>query len=96
MKIVGRSIDNKLILCGKFVFDMVDSKGMPLDLLNQLLEENRMGFDVKGFIFTAKSSKNYANKERLRILLKSNMLRENKQLEKYIDICIEKVYENTI
>lgn len=93
MRLVGYTIDNKPILSGALVFDLVDSKGMPLDLLNQLLEENGMGFDVNGFVISAKTSKNYANKERLRILLKSNMIRENKHLEKYIDICIEeKIY----
>ncbi len=82
------------ILDGSLIFNLVDSKGMPLDLINELMEENKFGFDVKGFIQAAKQSKNYQNKERLRTLLVSSMLRENKELVKNIDICIEEIYAN--
>ncbi len=93
--IAGYSDKNIAIVDGAVIFDLVDSKGFPLDIINDLLEENNLGFDVVGFIRKANQSKNYSNPDRLRILLVSAMKRNNPEIEKRIDYWIENIYTNT-
>ena len=83
---------NKILIKGREIFKLIDSCGMPLYLINELLRENNQFFDIEDFIIAAKSSKNYKDKSRLRSLFIDNMLshKDNeiiiKLFDKFLDI----------
>jgi alanyl-tRNA synthetase len=49
----------EVILDGKMVFQLMDTKGMPLDSIVEVLRVNNAGFDVVQFVETALESKNF-------------------------------------
>ena len=66
---------------GYDIFRLMDSSGLPLHLIRELLAEREQAFDVYGFIEAAKASKNYENRDRLR-----NMLVEDVKDQRAIDL----------
>lgn len=69
-KVVGKQ-DDTTILSGEFIFKMMDTHGMSLDIINEILRIKGFAFDISGFILAAKQSKNYS-KERLKVIIKDN------------------------
>ena len=56
---VGVGPDDEPIVDGEFIFWMMDSQGMPLEVLNAILADKGMGFDVIGFIQAGLESGNW-------------------------------------
>lgn len=94
----GKDLNKNIIpvLTGKVIFDMVDSYGFPLDILLLEMEDNKLTFDVKGFINAARNSSNYENVDRLRILLFSNLITHGNEeiIKKNINLLIEQIYNS--
>lgn len=63
------------IIDGSFVLYMIDTVGMPFDLVLEELKNRGWRFDVKGFINAALASKNYTE-ERLKVLFSNNLPKE--------------------
>ena len=57
--IAGQDIEGRLILDGKFVFYLMDSKGLPFPVICELLKERNCSFTSEPFIQAAIDSKNY-------------------------------------
>jgi alanyl-tRNA synthetase len=97
--LVGYGIDavtqeQRPVIAGEHVFKLMDSHGLPFDLIQELLEENKLAYDVPGFIAAAHKSKNYS-KERLTNLLippDNKMSDQHKRLTQY---CIDKAYNDS-
>ena len=50
---------NKPLFDGKYVFELMDTHGLPLEIVNEKLRELDTGFNVITFIESAIESKNY-------------------------------------
>lgn len=72
----------KQVLNGKIVFSMVDSMGIPLDIIMICLEKEGFAFDLLGFLQAAKDSKNYT-KEKLRTLVVVESCLPEDSIEKF-------------
>lgn len=57
---VGRGPDGEPIISGEFIFWMMDSQGVPLEVQLPILEEKGWGFSVPQFIEAAHASKNWS------------------------------------
>ena len=68
IKIVGESKDGKKIIDGSFLLFMKDSRGIPLEVTNQFLKENDLGFCVKSFINACIDNPNYSLSKTRRML----------------------------
>ena len=82
------------VVSGEHIFKLMDSNGLPLDLIQELLQEHKLAFGVPGFITAAHKSKNYS-KERLTNLLiplDNKMSDQHKALTQY---CIDKAYNDS-
>jgi alanyl-tRNA synthetase len=92
--IAGKSDNETPIISGEYIFNMIDSYGFPFYLILELLEENDLGFDVKGFIIKAKTSKNYENKDRLISLFRDNIRKSHnsEKIMKLVKLLIDKIY----
>lgn len=91
LSVVGKTFEGKPIIDGKFIFYLVDSVGLPLDIINEELRESGIGFDVEGFIRAAKKSTNYTIK-RLKNLFNSEIDNKSEELKSLIIYTINKVY----
>ena len=74
--LVGYSVDAKTgetrpVISGEVIFQMMDSRGLPLDVILECLGAESMAFDVQGFIQAARRSKNITD-ERIRKILEYN------------------------
>ena len=78
------------VMDGAEVFKLMDSIGLPLDIIRDLLEENKMAFDVRGFIIAARNSKNFTQ-ERLTMLLTRDVANDEELIEK-VKITVEFLY----
>lgn len=78
------------VISGAFIFRLVDSIGLPLDILVQELKEKQFAFDMVGFIQAAKDSKNYTAK-RLVALFNENRP-HNDGFDELVAAAIKKVY----
>lgn len=58
----------KAVLPGKFVFMLMDSRGLPLDVIQDVLREEDAAFNLKEFVEAAKASQNYSLERLLRLL----------------------------
>jgi len=70
--LVGFSKEGSPVISGETVFYWMDTKGMPLEIINESLRVNSAGFDVVGFIEAALSSKNFTY-QKIREKLKQNI-----------------------
>lgn len=66
------------LINGKETFRLVDTFGFPLELVNDVIREHGMGFNVVEFIEAALASKNYTY-DRIKARLLSAMREKNKQ-----------------
>jgi len=65
-------VDSSRILNGAEVFKLMDTKGLPLDSINEILRANHIGFNVVQFIEAAMASKNFTYGTIKRRLLESH------------------------
>jgi alanyl-tRNA synthetase len=63
--------DTKNVLSGKIIFHLMDSQGLPFDIIMDILKEKSLSYNVYEFIEAAINSKNFT-KERLRLLFEYN------------------------
>lgn len=56
---LGEIVDNSRIVSGYDVFKIMDTKGLPLDVINETLRANDCGFNVVQFIEAALASRNF-------------------------------------
>lgn len=59
--IVGM-VDGVLVYDGAWVFRLLDTHGIPFDILQDMLTIRKAAFDVHGFIMAAWASKNFSAK----------------------------------
>lgn len=95
---VGKGTDSKtqeekLVMSGEHVFFLMDSRGLPFQLIIDLLSENNSSYDVKGFIQAAYNSKNH-NKEKMRILFENNKPRGYPEFMEKINYLLNEIYDN--
>ena len=50
---------HRKLISGNLIFQLMDSKGLPLEIVNDLLREKGLGFDVVDFIEAALASGNF-------------------------------------
>lgn len=86
--------EERPVMSGELIFKLMDSHGMPLDLIQDLLEEHKFAFDVPVFITTAVKSKNYSQ-ERLTDMLIPPMNRMSDDHKKIMLYCIERAYRDS-
>lgn len=82
------------VISGETIFKMIDSSGLPFDLVQELLRENNLAFDVNGFVLAAKKSKNYS-RERLMGLLIPVDHKLSDQCKTLTQYCIDKAYNDS-
>ena len=60
----GRSKDGEVwpVLDGKTIFRLMDSRGIPLDIIEEILEKEKCAFDILGFCRAVLSSPNMSFK----------------------------------
>lgn len=75
---------------GHDIFRLMDSSGLPLNLIRELLAEREQAFDVYGFVEAAKASQNYGNRDRLRSMLVEDV--KDPRAVALIDFSISQVY----
>lgn len=93
LTIQGKSTDGKVVWNGASIFWMMDSQGMPLEVIVTLLRRRGEGFDVKGFIEVALQSKNFTP-ERIRSrLLNCYKGKDRQVVEDLIDEYLEREKE---
>ena len=61
------------LIPGDAIFQMMDTKGMPLSVLIETMRERNVGYDVVGFCRAAKQSGNFTPERTLRILETSQL-----------------------
>jgi len=86
-KIVGYA-DGKRILSGEWIFFMVDTKGMPLDFIMDMLREQDAGFDVTGFLKAAIQSGNFTLEKaikRLKLPYEEQQIELPKEMQETFD-----------
>lgn len=89
---VGKGEDGTSpVVSGLFIFRLVDTIGLPFDIVIQELKDRQIAFDVIGFVQAAKNSKNYTPK-RLRALFNENRPIDDKGFDDLIDFVIGKIY----
>lgn len=59
------------VVSGDFIFKLLDTYGLPLDIIKDMLDEKNLAFDTLGFIQSALNSKNYTVKKLKAILLET-------------------------
>jgi hypothetical protein len=98
--IVGYGEDGTIVRDGKFIFWMMDSQGIPLEVLMLCLRKRKEAFDVAGFIEEALSNPNYQTpdapqrlKQKLLNARRWSNPKERKEVEMLIDACIERFQE---
>lgn len=92
---MGVGVDGSTpVISGAFIFRLVDSIGMPLDLLIQELKDKHLAFDMLGFIQAAKKSKNYTPK-RLKALFNENRPIDDDGFDELVDCAIRRAYIDT-
>ena len=84
------STDDDLIMLGHDVFKLMDSCGLPLEIITEQCREKDMYFNVYEFIVSAYKSKNYSI-DRLKVILKECVVKNEFQ-EKLIDRFVDHVY----
>lgn len=94
---VGVGIDvytqaKKRVVNGNFVFKLMDSKGLPLDIILVELREKSLAFDLIGFIEAAIKSKNYS-KKKLRSLIESNRPKNDKDFMSHVDALLSRCFD---
>lgn len=93
----GQDIDTQEIrpvVAGEHIFKLMDSYGLPLDIIHELLAERHIAVDVPGFILAAHKSKNYSKERLINLMIPvdSNMSDKLKQLTRY---CIDREYNDS-
>ena len=84
-EIIGKTVDGKSVINGAFVFKLMDTRGLPLEIITDGLRERNMVFDVAGFVEAADRSGNYKPgvlKERLKEVLPGDA----------VDILVDRIY----
>jgi alanyl-tRNA synthetase len=86
--------EQRPVIAGEHIFKLIDSKGMPLDLVQELLQEHKLAFDVYGFIKAARKSKNYSRERLINLLIPidNKMSDQHQALTRF---CIDKVYNDS-
>lgn len=79
------------IISGAFIFQLIDSIGLPLDIIIQELKERHLAFDMVGFIQAAKDSTNYTPK-RLKALFNENRPVNDENFDELVDLAIRTVF----
>jgi alanyl-tRNA synthetase len=79
------------IVSGAFIFQLIDSIGLPLDIVVQELKEKCLAFDMVGFIQAAKDSTNYTTK-RLKALFNENRPINDENFDKLVDLAIRVIF----
>jgi alanyl-tRNA synthetase len=82
----------KVVLSGTEIFKLMDSHGLPLDLINDMLRDNNMGFNVLEFVQAAYKSKNFKRDRILRVLLRDLPEPIDKDLFDLIHLTVRGVY----
>jgi alanyl-tRNA synthetase len=63
--------EQRPVIKGEVAFFLMDSQGLPFDILLDVLKEHGYAFDFVGFAKAAKQSKNFT-RERLELLFSNN------------------------
>lgn len=81
------------VIKGEIVFFLMDSKGLPFDILLDVFRERGYSFDLVGFIKSAKQSGNFSRK-RLEFLFQNNIPNslDYSDLSKNIQLILDSVY----
>lgn len=58
----------KPVVDGRWIFQLMDTQGLPFDMINEMLKEYGLCFDLGGFLVAAVKSGNFS-KRRLHALL---------------------------
>lgn len=94
--IVGVGTDGTaFVVNGAFIFQLIDSIGLPFDIIVQECKERQIAFDLLDFIRAARDSKNYTPK-RLKALLNENRPTNDAGFDEMVDFTIRKVYSEGI
>lgn len=68
------------VLNGETVFRMIDSDGIPFEVVCHILRERGIGFDLKQFVVSAYSSGNYTYTSLKKVLLREAKTESAKRL----------------
>jgi alanyl-tRNA synthetase len=97
--LVGYGIDSttqerRSVIDGEQIFKLMDSQGIPLDFIQEMLKDHNLAFDVPGFILAARKSKNYSREKLTNLLIPidNNMSDICKKLTQY---CIDGAYNDS-
>jgi len=93
--VVGKSDNNKSILSGDTIFKLMDTHGLPLDVITEILRRKDLGFDLFGFIKAAKASKNYSKKRIRTILVDNAPLEVDTEFYTRLDFLLSIIYDET-
>ena len=64
----GYTQEGRPVLSGSYLFTLMDSRGVPFDMLNEILREQQAAFDTREFIQAAHQSKNFSKECLLKLL----------------------------
>ncbi|MCA9495851.1 MAG: hypothetical protein KC589_02825 [Nanoarchaeota archaeon] len=84
------------ILHGKPIFKLMDTHGIPLDIINEILRRKSSAFNIADFIIAAKESKNYSKIRITKLLTENSPLdvENNKEYFEDLKMLIDKIYSN--
>ena len=69
-----------MILNGRDIFNLMDSQGIPFELICSILREKNIGFDIKQFAIAAYNSGNYTYDSLKKLLLREAKTKSAKEL----------------
>lgn len=93
---VGVGVDGITpVVSGSRMFRLIDSIGLPLDIVIQELKDRHIAFDVLGFVRAARDSKNYTPK-RLTALFTENRPIADDGFDLLIGDVIKRVYSEVL
>ena len=78
-------VDSSKIIDGETVYLLMDSKGLPLEIITLCLREKGMGFDVVQFVKTALASKNFTYNKIKRRLVEAMLPEDRDEFVKELD-----------
>lgn len=82
-----------MIIKGEFVFKLMDSHGLPFDIILCELKDRGLAFDVMGFIIAAIKSKNFTKKRLTNLLLDHSPCQEAREA---VRVSIEATWDKGI
>ena len=79
---------------GREIFKLMDSSGMPLWMIRDMLKERGEAFDVREFVMAARDSGNYQKRERLVSMLMDGV--SDERCADLIRFTVDTVYDGVV